>query len=31
MIDDISKAYEQATGKQLKHYIVRIEDGAGIL
>ena len=31
MIDDISKAYEQATGKQLKHYIVRIEDGAGTL
>ena len=31
IINDTRVAYEQSTGKELKHYTVRIEDGAGIL
>jgi galactokinase len=31
IINEIKTAYQQSTGKDLKHYIVRIEDGAGIL
>ena len=31
IIKDITIAYEQATGKKLKHYIVSIENGVGIL
>ena len=31
IIKEIKTAYQKSTGKYLKHYIMRIEDGAGIL
>jgi galactokinase len=31
IINEIKTAYQQSTGKDLKHYIMRIEDGAGTL
>ena len=31
LIQQISEAYQQATGKPLKNYIVSIEDGAGVI
>jgi galactokinase len=31
IINEIKIAYQQSTSRDLKHYIMRIEDGAGIL